>query len=93
MGKSDSAEAFSHNVIQENFVADSIPDRTEFDAAGAVKNKLEATTVALAFQFQFAHRKVVFKKILFAAQSDVYEVSKVIQCTDFCRSSGHHAGG
>ena len=35
----------------------------------------------------------MFKKILFAAKSDVYEVAKVIQGTDFCRSSGHHANG
>ena len=89
--QSDPSEAFSHNVVQEDLVSDSIPHRTKFDTAGSMKDELEATTVTVAFQFQFAHRKMVFKEILFAAKSQVNEITKLIQCTDFCRSSGHHA--
>jgi hypothetical protein len=92
IGKSNFSEAFSYNVVQENFVSDSIPHRTEFDTAGPMKDELEATTVTVAFQFQFAHRKMVFKQIFFAAQSQVNEVAKLIQCTNICRSSGHHVG-
>ena len=92
ISQADLSKTFSHNVVQENLVSDSVPHRTEFDTAGAMQDELEATTVAVAFQFQFAHRKMVFKEILFAAQSQVNEVAKLIQCTNLCRSSGHHAG-
>ncbi len=83
IGQSNFSESFSDNVVQQHLVSDPIPHGTEFDTAGAMQNELKTTTVAVAFQLQFAHRKMVFKKILFAAKSDVYEVAKVIQGTDF----------
>ena len=67
ISQADPSESFSHNVVQENLVSDSVPHRTEFDTAGAMQDELKATTVTVAFQFQFAHWKMVFKEILFAA--------------------------
>ena len=88
MRQTNATVSFAGGIVQQNFVGRLCPDCGEFDGSRTVKNELIAAAATILLQFEFAHRKVMFEQVLFAAEHHMNEVSQMVQRANFSGGFG-----
>ena len=88
MRQANSTVPLASRIVQKNLVGGLCPDCSEFNGSRTVQNKLVTTAAAILQQLQFAHRKMIFQQVLFATQSDMHEMSQMVQRANLSRRFG-----
>ena len=71
-------EPLSGRIVQQDFVVGFGPDGSQSNGSRPVQDKLHAAPSTVPEQVQFAHREVMFQKVLLPAQRHMHEVTELI---------------